>query len=69
MKGDKLNNNIRFVIKYGPLYYNHLGDFTNNPYNAYMSIHPEVAKQSIIDKKLPSDCKVYQMTIVEVKVD
>lgn len=61
--------NQRYVIKYGPLYYNHLGDFTDSPYNAYMAIHSEVAFQTKIDKKLPEGCKVYMINFVEVVIE
>jgi len=59
----------QYVIKFHHLYYNQYpGTYHEDINLASHFIHPDVAKQIIIDKKLPLACKVYQINVVENEV-
>lgn len=61
---------IKFIIKYGPLYFNsYLGDnFGSDVWGATMYAHQDIAKNIIDQKKLPPECKVWQVNFVELEV-
>ncbi len=60
---------MKYIIKYHDLYYNEYitmnGSMCHNVDDATKYVHIDIARQKIIDKKLPSECKVYEVTIVE----
>jgi len=62
--------NNQFVIKFHHLYFNKWtsSSFGPNIDSATKYAHPDNAKQDIIDQKLDSECKVYQINFVEVEV-